>query len=133
MADVTITAADVQLKGNATVERGIAGETLTQGEAVYKASDQKWYAADCTDAAKHAASGVVMTPAAADDYFQVATAGPIDIGGTLTVGGVYVLSVTGAFSPVADLESDDYVTIAGVATAADTLELGFISSGVQVP
>lgn len=135
MADITITASDVQIKSAFTeVTTGVAGEALTQGKVVYQDTDGDWFIADCTDENADAASGVVLIPAAAvGDTFSVAKSGPIDIGGTLTVGAIYVLSESGAIAPAADLTSSDYVTIVGVATAADTIDLDFSVSGAQVP
>lgn len=134
MADLTQTAANVGLSGsNATLRLVQVGEAVTQGQPGYLSSE-KYYQTDASASASAAAAGVFLTPAATDGYAVFATAGDIDLGATLTVGAVYVVSATkGAIAPLADLTTGEYVTTLGVATAADTLALNIDVSGVAVP
>ena len=67
-------------------------------------------------------------------YVTVQTEGEVDIGGTVTVGGVYVLSGTaGAIAPVADLATGDYTTVIGIGKTATNLKLGIFSPAVIIP
>ncbi len=140
MADLSITAANVGIQSTgATTSKVQAGESITQGNPVYLSTgDSKYYQCDADAGAANAqCAGVAMTPADADGYFIMATPSDnttIDLGATLTIGTIYVLSGTkGAIAPSADLASGDYVTVLGVATAADKLVLKINVSGVAVP
>jgi hypothetical protein len=112
------------------------GEAVTQGQPAYlNSTDVKYYQADA-DASAAAANvaGIFLTPAAADGYAVLATLGPINVGATLTVGESYYASDTkGGIKPSADLASDDWVTLLGIATTTSKLELSIQVSGVQVP
>jgi hypothetical protein len=140
MADVSQTAANVKLKGtdtqrNVTRERK-AGETITQGQPYYiSETDSLAYQTDANDGvAKAAAQGIAITPASANGRFIGCEEGPIDIGGTLVVGTIYVVSVTkGGIAPSTDLTTGHYVTPLGTATTSSTLELLPKPSGVQKP
>jgi len=133
VADLSITAGGVHIVGATTVtERALAGEAVSQGDAVYKGDDGQWYVADCTDAGKHAAVGIALTAGGAGDRVVVVTSGLMDLGATLTVGTVYVLSAAGNIAPAADLASSDYVTVLGVAVAADQFDVSIHASGAQV-
>ena len=129
MADLTQTAANVGLKTAATTLTVQAGEAITQGMPVYL-SNSKYYKADNGAVATAAVAGIAMTGGAADDYITIATAGNVDLGATLTVGEIYILSAAGAISPVGDAATSDVITILGVASAADTLILSVNASGV---
>jgi hypothetical protein len=64
----------------------------------------------------------------------VQTAGNINLGATLTVGQIYVLSATaGGIAPVADLATGHYPSILGVATTASNLLMGILVSNVAKP
>ena len=137
MADVSVTAASVAMHAvAATTELVTYGETITQGEVVYRdstSSKMKLADADLSEAAA-TVYGIALTPGDLDDKGYIAKAGPIDIGATLTVGEIYVLSSTaGAIAPEADLAADDYVSIIGVASAADQLDIDLNNTGVVVP
>jgi len=135
MADLSITAANVvATAGEATTRSVTAGATITAGQIVYLDSSNEAQLAHCETSATTAdVEGIALNGAANDQPLQIATAGQLDIGGTLTVGTIYVLSAAGAICPAADLATDDYVTIIGVADAADNLVLAIKASGVQVP
>lgn len=137
MADLTITAASVKVKSVTSQPLlGVVGESVTQGQPCYlKSSDSKYWKADADTLAEAAATVVALTPAATDGYALFAKAGAtIDLGATLTVGQVYVVSATaGGICPYADLGSGDFVTIIGVPTAADSIELVMHSCTVAKP
>lgn len=136
MANLTQTAANVGLSGTgATISQVQAGEAVTQGMPVYRKSDSKYWKADANQTSEVAAAvGIALTAAAIDGYFVMVSAGKTDLGATLTVGETYVVSATvGAIAPIGDLTTADYVTILGVASAADTLELNIKASGTVKP
>ena len=86
-----------------------------------------------------AAKGIALTPSSADgDVFVLAytqgSSGSVDLGATLTVGEAYVVSTNkGAIAPIGDLTTGDYVTVLGIASAADNLLLNINVSGVVKP
>ncbi len=133
MADVTVTAANVKPVGTSrTVQTVLLGETVTQGQPLYlKAADSKYWKADADTLAEAAAAGIAITPGVADDYAIMLTAGTINMGGTLAVGQVYVVSVNaGGVAPYSDLGSGDYVTILGVATTTAILNVDLNATGI---
>lgn len=137
-ADLSITAANVKAAGSdAEILRVKFGETVTQGQAVYrKEADGEYYKADADlgTAPEAVVEGVAITPGVADDYGYVVTSGPVTIGAALTVGEIYVLSGTaGGICPEADLATGDRVTILGVATSASVLSVHPFASTAVVP
>lgn len=136
MADLSITAANVKAGSASTrVQLVQAGEAIDQGEPAYLASDGKYYQTDANDTAiKAQAKGIAITPASADGYFLLAVDGLINLGATLAVGQIYVCSATkGGIAPYADLTTNDFVTILGVATTTALLDINLLVSGVQKP
>jgi hypothetical protein len=140
MSDLTQTAANVGVNDASTVIAPVqVGEAVTQGQPGYlNAADGKYYACDATSgtgsAAKAAAAGIFLTPAALDGYAAFAfSPGNVDLGATLTVGETYVLSglTAKAIGPLSDLGTGDWVTILGIADAADNLVLDVQASGTQ--
>lgn len=132
MADLTITAANVVSKGTKT-EQGTAGTTITAGQAVYyNTSTKKWELADADAEASVTRVGIALNSASLNQPIIVARpTGNLDLGATLTVGTVYVVSTTaGGIAPITDLLSGDFVCILGVATADDNLALDIFESGV---
>lgn len=135
MADISVTAASVKLKSNVKPPTVVqVGESVTQGQPGYaKASDAgKYWRADADTAEEALATGVFMTPASANGHAMFAGPGCIiDLGATLVVGQVYVVSANaGGIAPYSDLASGDFVTIVGVPSAAGTIELVMKATGV---
>lgn len=137
MADVVITAANVLKVSGATVERGTAGATITAGQLVYKDSSDsnKYKLADANGAAAlNVVVGIALNGASSGQPLEVLTAGLIDIGGTITVGGVYVASATaGGIAPVADLVSGWKTSVIGIGTTAARMQVSINNSNVAVP
>lgn len=134
MADLTITAGSVKIKGSSKAVRVSFGDTITEGKTVYlDSATNKVKLADANDTApKASVYGIAITPGVDGDVGYILRSGQIDVGATLTVGQVYVQSTTaGGIAPYADLASTNYVTILGVASAAGTLELDIQATGVQ--
>ena len=136
MADLSITAANVKAGSASTrVQLVQAGEAIDQGEPAYLASDGKYYQTDANDTAiKAQAKGIAITPASTDGYFLLAVDGLVNLGATLAVGQIYVCSATkGGIAPYADLTTNDFVSIVGIATTTALLEINLLVSGVQKP
>jgi hypothetical protein len=131
MADLTQTAANVKLNAGASVVVGIAGETLTQGQPAVL-SGSKWVRARATTAALANCSGIVLTPAVLDEPVVIAKQGTrINLGATLAVGEVYVVSATlGAIAPIGDLVATNFVTPIGTAVTTAVLAFNPQPSGV---
>lgn len=136
MADLSITAANVLAASGAVIQSGTLGATGTAGQVVYlDSSTQKLRLADA-DLSVAAAEvvGILLNGGGDGQPIDYVLSGGVDVGATLTVGEIYVLSGTaGGIAPEADLASSDWVTVLGVATAADNLKLSIIASGAQVP
>ena len=139
MAAVSITAANVVKSTGAITEDGTAGEVITAGQAVYKkASDGKFYLADTLAASVAGNSeidnfyGIALNGApAAAQPLTVQKSGIITIGGTVAVGAMYYVGIAaGAISPVADIESPNYVTVIGLALTAGTININPYVSGI---
>jgi len=137
MANLTQTAANVAAGGASTsIALVQAGEAITQGQPVYQdSSTLKYLQCDANDtAAKAEAKGIALSPASTNGYFVLAKSGPVNLGATLAVGTLYVVSSTkGAIAPITDLGSSDYVTSLGIATTSALLNLDISISGVQKP
>ena len=137
-ADLSITAANVKATGSsAKITRVKYGETITQGQAVYRLeADGEHYKADA-DVGNNAAAavvGIALTPGGDGEYGYILTEGPVTIGATMTVGEIYVLSGTaGGICPEGDLASLDRVTILGVATSTTVLSVNFFATTAIVP
>lgn len=133
MANLSVTAANVVPdEGYAYVE-GIAGETLTQGLVVYlKASDSRYWIAHCeTSSATATVIGIVLTGASAGQPVRVMTGGTINIGATVAVGTVYLLSTAGLIMPHGDIATSDWMSFLGIGTTTAKIKLGISNSGVQ--
>jgi hypothetical protein len=134
MADVSITAANVLSGPDAEIERGVAGATITAGQAVYLDSADRQYKladSDSATAAVRGVRGIALNGAADGQPLSIQKGGDITIGGTLVDGETYVLSDTpGGIMPVGDLETGDYPTILGIAKSASVLNIKIVASGV---
>jgi len=135
MADLSVVAADVALHSTAgSITQVTYGATITQGQALYKdATDSNKYKladADLSEAAATVA-GIALTPGDSGDKGYIVQSGAIDLGVTITVGEIYVLSGNaGGIAPEADLATLDYVSIIGVGAAADQLDIKINNSGI---
>lgn len=113
MADLSITAANVLKSTDAQTEEGIAGATITAGQAVYKDSSDsdKLKLADADAVASAAGVGIALHGAAAGQPLRYQKGGIITPGATLTKGEHYFVSTTaGGLCPLADLASGDFPT-----------------------
>jgi hypothetical protein len=140
MTALVITAAAVALVSGPHDADQVAGEAFVAGAAVYrKASDGKWYKAQCDGTAEEAGSvdlGVALATAdAAGARVSIAKAGAVVALGTGTAGTFYALGATaGAIAPVADLVSTNKATLIGVGIGSNQLLLSRIyNAGAVVP
>jgi len=136
MTALSITAANVVPGADARIDRnGYAGETITAGQAVYKAVDGFWYKADddSATALARAATGIALNGASQYQPIDVQTSGSLTIGATMTAGLAYYLGATaGAIVPVGDVTTPQYPQVIGIATSTTVLKLAFIASGVAL-
>ena len=132
MANISVTAGSVLAVGTATRKTGVAGETITAGQALYYSpGDTKYYKAITTTATTANVAGIALTGASVDQPVIMLTAGDINIGGTCAVGEVYVASDTaGAIAAAGDNGSADYVTVIGIAKTTAIISVKILVSGV---
>lgn len=134
MADLTITAANVVASAGAKKVNGVAGETITAGQLVYKdPTTGKYLKADADSAtvAARTPSALALHGASLNQPLTVQTSGDVTIGATLTAGLAYYASGTaGGICPVADLTTGKYVTLVGVAKSPSVLALNIQPTGV---
>lgn len=133
MAALTITAASVAVV-TGTPKAGVAGETITQGMAVYKAANGRWYKAQCDgsliESGYGTEVGVSLNSVAALQPMDVLTDGTYTVGATLTVGVIYVVAAAaGGIAPAADIVSTNYVTVVGVPTSTTVMRLRPVAGG----
>lgn len=133
MANLSVTAASVRhVSGEREVKT--SGEAISAGMPLYtSATDGKVYKADNNDTAlKAAVTHIAVSDAAGADQFVVCAkpGSVINLGATLVVGGIYIVSATvGLIAEAADI-STNYVTVLGVATTAALFTFNPIIGGI---
>jgi hypothetical protein len=134
MADISVTASSVVPGATARRQTKTASVAITAGQVVYvNSSDQLALADNDASATTAAAVGIALNSCAANQPCSYATSGAVTFNAVLTAGTIYVLSATaGGIAPAADLASDDYVTILGVASSTTSLTVNIFASGHQV-
>jgi hypothetical protein len=138
MADLTVTAASVIAGTNAITESAIAGETLTAGQVVYKkASDGKYYKAQCDGTTEEAGSGglgIALHAAGANQPIRFQRGGGLVIGATTVKTSIYCLSATaGGICPEADLVSTNKRVYIGYATdTSGTFVVSLLYTGAVI-
>lgn len=138
LSDLVITAAQVLPGTDADIYQGVAGETITAGQAVYLSnSDHRMRKASATGGTTGAlVKGIALHLTTASQPLRVQVAGTITLGAGAApaVGQIYVLSDTaGAFCESADLASPMRATVLGVGGPSNTVILGILSSGQVAP
>ena len=136
MSDISVTPASVLAGTNAEITRGIAGATITAGQAVYldATTTGEWLLADSDSAtviARGSAKfGVALNGASDGQPLAIQTGGDITIGATIVAGVAYYLSdAPGGICPFADLATGDYVTLVGIAKSTTVLAIDPLYSG----
>jgi hypothetical protein len=136
MADLTVTAASV-LWTSGTKQTGVAGATVTAGQAVYldsSTSTLKLAQSDGT-AAEADAVGIALHAAGSGQPLVYASQGAlINIGATTTKATTYMVATTaGGVAPQADLVSTNKIVRLGYATdAAGGFVVDIRNTGVSV-
>jgi hypothetical protein len=136
MADLSVTAANVAVGSQSTRLQVVqVGEAITQGQPIYRdTTTNKYLRGDANVDTKIQIAGIALTPAASDGYAVMATGGLINLGATLAIGTIYVLSDTvGGIMPTVDLSAGDNVVILGTARTTALLNLAIEVTGAKVP
>lgn len=133
MADLVITASNVVLISGATSTHD-AAEAVTAGEWIYKASDTTVGVASNDNAAKATVAGLALNSAATGQPVTYAKDGAeVTIGATATLLVWYVLSASGATSPVADQATNDYGSLVGYGSSGTAIKINIVNTGEQAP
>ena len=141
--DVTVTAASVASSSGATKAYGVAGEAITIGQAVgIDSSSGLIKKTDC-NGTQSSFAGIAVTGASASGQpITYVTKDPnFAVGGTTTLGSVYVTSQTaGGIAPVADnlptatpAATGCIATVIGVGKTSTTITLDPVSANVAIP
>lgn len=134
MADLSITASAVIAGADSAQEQGIAGATITAGQAVYLDQTTGKFAladADAGSATTRTLYGIALNGASDGQPLRVHKRGDLTINAVLTAGTAYYLSDTpGAICPLADLDTGDYFGLVGLAESTTVLHVDFQYSGV---
>lgn len=137
MAALSITAANVVAGSNAKKTTGVAGASITAGQAVYldtATGTLKLTDADGASALIRSCVGIALHAASANQPLTYQYEGLITIGATVAIGSAYFTSATaGGVAPVADNTTGVYPTFLGFATTAAILDLHIHSALVAVP
>ncbi len=136
MADLSITAADVQQSAAAEKRTAVSAEAIAAGQTVYKTAAGLVALADANVTALTAASvGIAINSCGAGQPVSYAVKDSAFIAGAgtnIVIGEAYVVSAAaGGLAPIADLASDDYVTLIGIGTSTSTIWLEPIATGAQ--
>lgn len=126
MANLSITAANVRMTATSAADFIIAGESLTPGQPAYLNSlDNRYYKTIADDTEQKAEAAVIVTGyGVAGARVPCVRGGSVVIGATLVPQTLYVVSATsGAICPIADLATDDWVTLLGLATTTTEMNL----------
>jgi hypothetical protein len=137
MTDISVTAGNVVAGANAKKLPGTAGAAITAGQVLYRAAATGKLLpvdVDSGTAEVRVPVGIALNGASDGQPIDFVYEGDVNVGGTLVVGTIYVASDTaGGIMPAADLEAGDYVSVLGVASAANNLKMKLIVSGAAVP
>jgi hypothetical protein len=131
--DLTITAANIILVSG-TAQRGIAGATITAGQALYLDSNNELQLCDADNTSTTATCvGISLHAALADQplaYIADDNA-VLGFGAILTVNTFYITSDTaGGIRPHVDIDSGDYLCLLGYAITTSNLRILVRNSGV---
>lgn len=140
MADLAITASEVEPGLAAKTDTGNAGATLTAGQSVFRDADDlnRIKLADNGEREKAAAVGVTLHAALADQPIKFQRGGTLKLGASAApaIGVIYVVGSTpGSIAPVADLAVHEFCTMLGVGDGVDSIvmppEWPFVSGQVR--
>lgn len=137
MAILSITASQVvtDLTVDADYEQGVAGQTIAAGDVVYlDSATQKYLLADADDLSATLADvrGIALNSASLNQPLRIQRTGRLTLGAGAApvVGELYTLSATpGKIGPAADRDTDWHVTLIGVGSATNQIELSIWVTG----
>jgi len=137
MADLTITASQVQAGDGADYYDGTAGETTTAGMPCYlAASDNKLYKADADAQSKAKVKGIALHGSSSGQPLRLQTAGTVVIGAgaSIAAGTVFWLSQTaGGIAPFVDLNGGGmYGTYLGVGDSSNGIVLSVHATDIAL-
>jgi len=134
MAALSITAANVKAGAGAIITAGIAGATITAGQAVFRdTATGKFVLSDADGDGLQQVAGIALNGAADGQPLSVQTAGEILIGATLTAGTTYYLAPTaGGIGPLTDVASGDDPIVIGMAKSTSVLLIRIIDPDVTI-
>jgi hypothetical protein len=137
MADLSLTAANIVPSVNALKGNGIAGETITAGQTVYKkASDGLYYKADGNDTTKVPVAGIAVCGVANGQPFFFIYEDPALAVGTHGAGTgtpLFQSTTPGGICAAADLATGNRTTLLGITTSATTVAVKIVDGGVAIP
>lgn len=135
MVDLVVTAANVAKSGQASIETGTAGATITAGQTVYKdAATNTFKLSDSNAAGLQAVYGIALHGSLNGQPLTVVKSDPAFVpGATLVAGTAYYLSETpGGIQPAADLTTGETVVLLGIAKSTSVLNLNIFTPGVTL-
>jgi hypothetical protein len=129
MADMSQTATSVI--GYGPQLHGVLGGTVAAGMPVRKQADGTFIASTNASLAGSSVDGWATSGGAINQPFTYQKGGNINPGGTVVVGGIYVLSASGAISLDNDVVTGDWITVLGVGISTSLIKQAVIEGGVQ--
>ena len=132
MADLSITAANVVSGSGATITKGVAGTSITAGQALQVNGSGNLVLAKADTLADATCVGIALNNAASGQPVLYQSAGNINIGATLSVGTLYVVSgaTAGNIAPISDMSTGNYETVLGYASTTSNLVMSIIQTSV---
>lgn len=135
MADLSITPANVLAGSGAKTKTVTAGATITQGMSLYKDTDGSYKLARANASGTAACDGIALTAGATGQPVVIAipsSGGNINLGASMQVGQVYVVSAAtaGKIAPYGDLGDGHEVVIIGIATEEFNLKFHYLDSNI---
>ena len=134
MVDITVTPGSVVQGAGANVESGVAGATITAGQAVYlDATSGRYKLADSDSgtAAARTAKGIALNSASDGQPLSIQVKGDITIGATVVANTAYYLSNTaGGICPLADVGAGEFMQLIGIGISATQIRMGLLATGV---
>jgi len=117
----------------ARVEAGIAGETISAGQAVLRGTGGKYLLSDADGDDLTRVTGIALNGASDGQPLSVQTSGEVTIGATLSPGAAYYLSPTpGGICPLDDLGEGDDVILIGMAKSTSVMMLAITDPDVTI-
>lgn len=135
---LSITPANVVPGANADYYKGLAGDTITAGMAVYlDPVDNRLKPTDANSSQVEATvKGIALHAASAGQPLKLQTGGDLTIGASLTKGKIYILDAAGSGAIIiadgTNPASGWYCSLVGVAISTTVLRLVLFNSGAKV-